>query len=90
MQNQNLLSGQTIRSSLNRKFLFSALDSILYAAASVGFGLLLLEQLPFRILKTYEFGVNSFIFKPVTFDSLVEPVKELGKYWFRIVEVPNV
>lgn len=41
------------------------------------------------ILKTYELGVNSFIVKPVTFDSLVDLVKELGKYWFQIVELPN-
>ena len=41
------------------------------------------------ILKSYELGVNSFIVKPVTFDSLVELVKELGKYWFQIVELPN-
>ena len=41
------------------------------------------------ILKTYELGVNSFIVKPVTFDSLVDLVKELGKYWFQIVELPR-
>ncbi|HEX8638132.1 MAG TPA: response regulator [Pyrinomonadaceae bacterium] len=41
------------------------------------------------ILKTYGLGVNSFIVKPVTFDSLVDLVKELGKYWFQIVELPN-
>jgi two-component system response regulator len=41
------------------------------------------------ILRTYDLGVNSFIVKPVTFDSLVELVKELGKYWFQLVELPN-
>ena len=40
------------------------------------------------ILRTYDLGVNSFIVKPVTFDSLVELVKELGKYWFQLVELP--
>jgi CheY-like chemotaxis protein len=41
------------------------------------------------ILRTYDLGVNSFIVKPVTFDSLVDLVKELGKYWFQLVELPN-
>lgn len=41
------------------------------------------------ILRTYDLGVNSFIVKPVTFDSLVELVRELGKYWFQLVELPN-
>lgn len=40
------------------------------------------------ILRTYQLGVNSFIIKPVTFDSLVEVVKALAKYWFEIVELP--
>lgn len=41
------------------------------------------------ILKTYGLGVNSLIVKPVTFDSLVSPVKEVGEYWFQIVELPS-
>jgi CheY-like chemotaxis protein len=40
------------------------------------------------ILRTYELGVNSFIIKPVTFDSLVDIIKTLAKYWFEIVELP--
>lgn len=40
------------------------------------------------VLRTYELGVNSFIIKPVTFESLVEVVKVLAKYWFEIVELP--
>jgi two-component system, response regulator len=40
------------------------------------------------ILRTYDLGVNSFVVKPVTFESLVELVKELGKYWFQLVELP--
>ncbi len=42
------------------------------------------------IIKTYDLGVNSFIVKPVTFDSLVDLVRELGKYWFQIVELPEI
>jgi len=40
------------------------------------------------ILRTYDLGVNSYITKPVTFGSLVETIKVLGKYWFEIVELP--
>lgn len=40
------------------------------------------------ILRTYDLGVNSFITKPVSFESLVEILKNLGKYWFEIVELP--
>ena len=40
------------------------------------------------IYRTYDLGVNSFIVKPVTFESLVEVMKDLGKYWFQIVELP--
>src|SRR5438445_2415471 len=38
--------------------------------------------------RIYELGANSFISKPVTFDSLVNVMKVLGNYWFEIVELP--
>lgn len=41
------------------------------------------------IIRSYDLGVNSFIVKPVTFDSLVELIKELDRYWFQIVELPK-
>ena len=41
------------------------------------------------IYKTYDLGVNSFITKPVTFESLIQITRELGKYWFEIVELPR-
>lgn len=40
------------------------------------------------IIKSYELGVNSFITKPVSFDSLVKVTARLGHYWFEIVELP--
>jgi two-component system, response regulator len=40
------------------------------------------------IYRTYDLGVNSFITKPVNFESLVSLMKTLGKYWFEIVELP--
>jgi CheY-like chemotaxis protein len=40
------------------------------------------------VVRSYGLGVNSFISKPVTFDSLVTITRELGRYWFEIVELP--
>lgn len=40
------------------------------------------------IYRTYNLGVNSFITKPVTFNSLVDIMKDLGRYWFEVVELP--
>lgn len=40
------------------------------------------------ILRSYNLGVNSFITKPVTFEALVVILRELGKYWLEIVELP--
>lgn len=42
------------------------------------------------IIRSYDLGVNSFVVKPVTFESLVELVKTLGNYWFQIVELPTL
>jgi CheY-like chemotaxis protein len=41
------------------------------------------------IYRTYDLGVNSFITKPVTFEALVEITRQLGQYWFEIVELPS-
>ncbi len=40
------------------------------------------------IYRTYDLGVNSFISKPVSYDSLVNTMKILGKYWFEVVQLP--
>ncbi|MFS8615900.1 MAG: response regulator [Solitalea sp.] len=42
------------------------------------------------VIRSYNLGVNCFITKPVTFNSLVEVTRMLGKYWFEIVELPPV
>jgi CheY-like chemotaxis protein len=41
------------------------------------------------IYRTYDLGVNSFITKPVMFESMVDVMKALGRYWFEIVELPG-
>lgn len=40
------------------------------------------------IFRAYDLGVNSFIVKPVTFQSLVDLTLAFGRYWFEIVELP--
>ncbi len=40
------------------------------------------------IIRTYDLGVSSFIVKPVAFESLIEVMKTLSRYWFEIVELP--
>ncbi|MBC7546607.1 response regulator [Candidatus Saccharibacteria bacterium] len=41
------------------------------------------------VYRTYQLGVNSFITKPVTFESLIDVMKTLGNYWFNIVTLPS-
>jgi len=42
------------------------------------------------INRAYELGANSYIVKPVSFESLVELVKSLELYWLVINELPGV
>lgn len=42
------------------------------------------------IFRSYALGANSYITKPSSFDSLVEIIRTLGKYWFEIVELPTM
>ena len=41
------------------------------------------------VVRSYDLGANSFISKPVTFAGLVEVMRELGRYWVVIVELPE-
>ncbi len=41
------------------------------------------------IYRSYDLGVSGFIVKPVTFESLIDIIQTLGKYWFQIVELPD-
>jgi CheY-like chemotaxis protein len=41
------------------------------------------------VLKSYDLGVNSFITKPVSFESLVDVVRTLNHYWIEIVQLPT-
>ena len=41
------------------------------------------------IVKSYELGVNSYIVKPVEFNSFAKAVSELGMYWMLINQPPT-
>ena len=41
------------------------------------------------ILKSYDLGANSFVTKPVGFDSLAQIVSTITQYWFQVVELPR-
>lgn len=41
------------------------------------------------IERSYELGANSFISKPVTFDSLVSIMRTIGQYWIETTELPG-
>ena len=38
----------------------------------------------------YSLGANSFVTKPVAFDSLVQTLSVLARYWLGIVELPSL
>lgn len=40
------------------------------------------------VARAYELGANSYLVKPVEFNSLLEMVKALGLYWFILNEPP--
>ncbi len=42
------------------------------------------------IFRSYNLGVNSFVTKPVKFEALCNLTKDLGRYWFEIVELPPI
>ncbi|AFZ65668.1 response regulator [Deinococcus peraridilitoris] len=41
------------------------------------------------IVRSYDLGVNSFVTKPVTFAALVDVMRDLGRYWIEIVQLPD-
>jgi CheY-like chemotaxis protein len=40
------------------------------------------------LVATYDLGASGFITKPVSFESLVETVRVLDRYWFQTVKLP--
>ncbi len=41
------------------------------------------------VISSYDGGVSSFITKPVTFEGLLNVTKQIGRYWFGIVVLPD-
>lgn len=42
------------------------------------------------IIRSYDLGVNSYIVKPVNFDSFTEAVRQLGLYWLLLNQPPKL
>jgi CheY-like chemotaxis protein len=42
------------------------------------------------VIETYNLGVNSYIVKPVNFDSFIDSVRNLGMYWLLLNQPPAV
>ena len=40
------------------------------------------------VMQTYKVGVNSYIVKPIDFDTFTEAVRDIGKYWLEINHAP--
>lgn len=47
------------------------------------------SDLPDDVAASYASGANSYIAKPITFEGLVTVMRELGRYWMEIVELPR-
>ncbi len=41
------------------------------------------------LIDSYELGVNSYVVKPVDFDSFSQAVLELGHYWLLVNQIPT-
>lgn len=41
------------------------------------------------VLASYDIGANSYVVKPVSFESLVDVVRGVDRYWFQIVALPG-
>lgn len=62
-------------------------------------GSLTLRQIPVVVLTTsnqdeeiqrsYDLGASSFVTKPVRFETLVEVMDSINRYWFQTVELPG-
>ena len=77
--NMPIMDGREVLNELKRDPVFKAIPVVILTTSKA-------EE---DIAKTYNMGVDSFIIKPVSFDSLVETIKSMTNYWFHIVSLPD-
>ena len=41
------------------------------------------------VRRSYDLGASSYVTKPVSFEALVGIMKNIGTYWFDVVELPS-
>ncbi|WP_310686147.1 response regulator [Aliifodinibius sp. S!AR15-10] len=41
------------------------------------------------IVQSYEYGVNSYIVKPVNFNKFLDSISDVGFYWLLLNQKPN-
>lgn len=42
-----------------------------------------------EVTRCYEMGANTYIVKPVSYDILVETMRDLCNYWFKVATLPD-
>ena len=47
------------------------------------------SQIPADVDRSYDLGANSHIAKPHSLDALFDVVESLGRYWLKVVALPN-
>lgn len=43
----------------------------------------------YEVMRMYQLGCNSYIYKPADFDQYVEMVRKLADYWLSVVMLPT-
>ena len=41
------------------------------------------------VLASYDIGASSYIVKPITFDALIDVLRQFERYWLQLVELPS-
>ena len=77
--NMPIMDGRTVLAEIKKDKLLKSIPIVVLTTSKA----------EIDIAVTYNMGVNSFIVKPVTFQSLVSVVHSITDYWFNIVQLPD-